>query len=502
MNRIVFCTGTSCIIVGLCVSLGTVVVAAEASRPSGRAVLQRVGSDSQATSVVARIGDHTITREELVPKILQEIRPREEEYHRQTGPVTAKAVLRRMIAEKATSIEGRRLGYLQDEQIRVNILQFEQQQLVGRLLQAELGDRLTVEDSEIDLVMKDNPKTTREQARAFVQRSKVTRLREQFFAEVCEKRGLKKRSENFAKAAAIHQRLLTQPVQPRGQSEYWIKNSQITTDLSEEEKTLLLAVYEGGQFTLKDWFQSLCNLAPPRRPKDLGTAQGVEKLLDMALLVPVFAAEARSRGYDQDAKLRSDVKALEDQRLLYKMQEEKTKNITEPTAEQVKEHFERNPERFATDAIVKADQIWCPDAETARKLKGMLDEGADFQTVKTAHSLQKDVEVYTLSAGSEGLFWSDVWKGEPNQVLGPMPGFYGSGAKWRIVKVLEKTPAKVQPFSEQLASSIKWALYAEWRRQAVRDFEQELLEKYPHEVFSGRIKDLDPLEIAMQQQDK
>ncbi len=46
------------------------------------------------------------------------------------------------------------------------------------------------------------------------------------------------------------------------------------------------------------------------------------------------------------------------------------------------------------------------------------------------------------------------------------------------------------------------ALFAEQRQQVLKEFEKELLEKYPYEIFSDRIQDLDPLEIALKQQDK
>ncbi|MEN6578528.1 MAG: peptidyl-prolyl cis-trans isomerase [Phycisphaerales bacterium] len=483
----------SCGIAGLCVLSA---VAARGTGMSQGTIGPATASEARAGTVVATIGDSMITWGDVARKLAQEIRPHEEQFQQQTEPVTALSVLRKMLAEKATSTEGRKLGYLQDEQIHTDVTQYEQQLIVGKLLEAELGDKLKIEDAEIDRVMKSNPKATRDQARMVVQRAKVSQLVQQFYGQVAQNRGLKKMSENLTRAAQIHQRLLNQPSQPRGPSEFWIRNGQIVTDLSQEEKDLPLAVFEGGQFTLQDWFQSLCNMAPPRRPKDLDTAQGVEKLLDRALQVPILAAEARSKGYDQDPKVRSDVRTREDQRLLYKVQEEKTKHVKEPTPEQVKEYFEKDPERFATPAVLKADQIWCPDEETAKKVKGLLDGGADFQTVKKEHSLQKDSEVYTLSSGSEGIFWADLWKGEPNQVLGPLRGFYNSGVAWRVVKVQEKTPAQAQPFSEQLANNIKWVLYAEWRQQAMKEYEQTLLEKHPYEIFSDRLKDLDPLEIA------
>ena len=320
--------------------------------------------------------------------------------------------------------------------------------------------------------MKNNPKATREQAKMFVERSRATGIMEQFYGQVTEKRKLTKVSENLAKAAEIHQRLLTKPREPRGPSEYWIRNSQIRTELSEEEKDLTLATFEGGKFTLKDWFGTLCDIVPPRRPNDLNTPQGVEKLLDVALRAPVLAAEARLRGYDKDAQIRSDVRMLEDQRLLYKVQDEKLKVVQEPTLEQAKEQFDKDPRRFATGAVLKVDQIWCENEEAARKVKKLLEEGADFPAVKKEYSLQKDVESYSASPIGEGIFWADLSKGEPNQVLGPVRGFYGSGVKWRMVKVLEKTPAKAPAYSEQLGNSIKGTIFGERRQQALREYRE------------------------------
>lgn len=459
-------------------------------------------ADPNGQTVVAAIGDGTITMDDLTRRLLQEIRPREHEFYRETEPVVVEDVVKKMLAEKATSMEGRKLGLLQEDPLHTSVVQFEQQKIVSKLLETQLGDKVSVTDAEIDQVIQSNPKATREQARAFAQRNKAMRVMEQYYAGLVGKRKLAKATENLAKAAEIHQRLLTQPKTPRGPGEYWIRNSQLTTDLSDEEKNLVLATFDGGRFTLKDWFQTLCNLAPPRRPKDLDKAEGVEKLLNMALRAPVLAAEARSLGYDQDPQIRSEVKAFEDQRLLYATQEAKTKSVTEPTAEEVKECFEKNVEKFAASPHLKVDQIWCPDEETARKAKDLVDQGTDFQAVKEDHSLQKDVPFYSLRPTSEGMFWADVWKGEPNEVLGPVMGFYGLGVKWRVVKIQEKTPAKTQDFSEQLANSVKWSLFAERRQAVLKEFEKGLLEKYPYEIFSDRIQGLDPLEIALKQQDK
>ena len=456
------------------------------------------GSVGESANAVAQIGDSLITRTELEERLVREIRPREEEYVSERKPVTAESVLREMLGEKAMSLEGRRLGYLKEELIRSGIEQSEQQRLVGMLVENCLRERTSAGESQVERAMKADSKLTPDQAKTLVQRQ----ILEQFRNELVAKFQLKKLEENFMQAALIHQRLLLRPVEARGSGEYWIKNSQVRNELSEKEKNLVLATYQGGQFTLKDWFQVVCNIAPPRRPSDLNTPAGVERLLESALWTPLFVAEAKSRGYDKDQKLRSDIRQLEDLRLLYKVQEEKTKGLGEPPAEQVKAYFEKNSERFAQAATLKISQIWCENLETAQKIKADLDGGADFETVRKANSLQKEESPHIVSAVGEGLFWAELWKADPDQTLGPVRGFYGSGVKWRVVKILEKTPAKAQPYSEQVANSVKWALMDERRQRLLEDYREELLKKYPHEIFRDRIKDMDPLEIAMSKGDQ
>jgi len=481
----------------ICVSgmTGSVLRAQNAPAPSA-------DPNAPARVAVAAIGDVTIFQDELVRRLLQEIRPHEEQFYQEPPAVTAQSVLRKMVAEKATSMEGRRLGLDKDEQIRRAVTQLETARIVTRLLETELGPKLRIEDSDVNQVMKTRPKLTRDQAKTVAVQAKVNQLREQYYAEVAAKRHLAKVTGNLARTAEIHQRLLLRPRQPRGPTQYWILNSQIVTDLSDEEKSLLLATFDGGQFTVKDWFQLLCEFPPPRRPKDLDKAEGVERVLEMGLRGPVLAAEAKSRGYDKDPEVLSELRRLEDDRLLYKTQEVRVKDIPEPTAEQVKAYFDADPSRFATNPTLKVDQIWCPDKETAQKVRTAIDQGGDFDALRKEHSLQKDVSPYSLTPGSEGVFWAQLAKSEPNQVLGPIPGFYGNGAKWRLIKVHEVIPAKTQDYSEQIASSAKWMLFGEERRRAVEAMEKELLEKYPHEVYSDRIRDLDPVEIALKQQDK
>ncbi len=450
---------------------------------------------------VAKIGDFVITRAELEERLVREIRPHEEEFAAESKPVTAEATLRGMLAEKAMSMEGRKLGYLKDDAIHQRMQELEQNRLAMMVQESLFPGPPAIEASEVDRLLKERPQLSRDQATLLAQRAAALKIFNEFYSKLVEKFRLQKARDNFATAAQIHQRLLLKPVEPRGPGEYWIKNSQVRNELSDKEKNLVLATYEGGQFTLKDWFQTICNVAPPRRPTDLGTPAGVERLLDSALRAPILVAEARTRGYDKDPKLRAEIRQREDQELLYKVQEEKLKGAKEPTAEQIKAYFEKNPERFGQAAKVKLSQIWCENLQTAQEIKAALDKKEDFEALRKARSLQKEEDPHQVSAIGEGIFWAELWKADPNQTIGPVRGFYGSGVKWRIVHILEKTPAQAQPYSEQIANGVKWTLISEQRQRLLEDYQKELLAKYPHEIFADRIQGMDPLEIAAGKKD-
>jgi peptidyl-prolyl cis-trans isomerase C len=456
--------------------------------PAAKAVEQPV--------VVAKIGDYVIKKEELEQKLKAEIYPYGyDPYNDKAKAVDVNEVLLKMIAEKAMVMEAREKGFLQDEGISVVVGRFKNRKLASTVWVLYLQGRrneLEVTDEEIDKQMKANPKLDRKQAQAMLQRQKANRIFEQYYDQLCQKYHLKKESENFLEASKLHDRLLNHPKEPRKQ--WWILNNQVREELTPEERGIVLATYDGGKVTVKDWFYALLEIAPPSRPKDLNTEKGVENFLDRYLKLPVLVAEAQSLGLDKDKDFLEGLRKREDMSLLGKAMSEKVKDINEPTEAQIVAYFEKNKEKFSTPRTVKIDQIWCADLETADKVKAELDT-KDFESVKDEFSLQKEGKPFETNAGREGVFFDDLWKGEPNQIIGPMKGFYGEQIKWRIVKILEKKPAQMKEYSSDMNNSIKWRIIGEKKNKILADYRKELLQKYPYEIYADRIKDIDPLKV-------
>jgi len=473
----------------------------EGQKPEQQAVVKAADEDP---NTVGKIADYVITKDELEKRLLQELRPEPYTSGAQAKPVDADTVLKKMIAEKAMVMEARKHNYLQEETISAPIKRFRERKLTQLLLERYLQSRqgeLAVTDSEIEQRLKTDPKLDRERARALVQRTKANRVLDQYYRQLYKERTVQKVTANFNRAAQIHQRLLYRPREPRKVG--WIRNSQVRDELTPEEKNMVLATYKGGKVTLQDWFNALCDIVPPSRPKDLHTPQGVESLLDRALRMPIFVTEAESLGLDKDADFVTEVTEYEDRLLLGKMQQAKNEGIAEPNEQEIIAYFNQHQEMFGRPRRVKIDQIWCQDREAALKAKAELDSGKDFESVRQAFSLQKESPPFDASASGEGMFWDDLWKADPNQIVGPIKGFYfgggtppgGNPIKWRVVKVLEKTPAELKEYASDMEDQVKWRLLDEKRRAALAKYRQELLEKYPHTIYADRIKGIDPLDI-------
>ena len=453
-----------------------------------------VKSAAGESTIVGRIAYYTITRGELEKRLMMELHPYDyENYSEPAEPVDAKSVLMTMIREKAMVIEARAQGYPEKEDIRTSVERFKERRLVNLLLQKHIQGKVTVTEVEIKQGMQADPKLDEARAKALIERTKTNRMLDQYYKQIYGKSRVRKLTQNFPKAIQIHDRLLRSPKQPRKAS--WIQTTQVREELAQSEKDIVLAQYNSGKITLKDWFGALCDIVPPRRPRDLNTPQGVNNLLERALRMPLLVSEAESLGLDRDQEMLKQVRDYEDRRLLSEARTAKHKEATEPATEQIIAYFGQNKESFGTSKSLKIDLIWCQDLKTAKQARAALDSGKDFESVRKQYSPEKEGKPFNTHPGSEGLFWKDLWAGDPNQIIGPVKGFYREGISWRIVKILEKTPGQVKQYSSDMGSRIKNRMMSEQNKALVTKYGNELLRKYPYQIYADRIKDIDPLNI-------
>lgn len=456
--------------------------------------------DQEQVSIVAEIGDYDITSEELGKKLIRVNHGGHNEAALRIERVDAMTALRNLIAEKAVIIQGRQEGLLEHEDA-VSVRERCEEHLGGLLVQRHVMGKVKVTEAEIEAKVKADPKADRNRVIMMLRRQKAGRLTEQFYDQLCEKLNVRKLRYNFPKVAEIHQRLLRRPQNPRKQ--WWITWDQMTKELTEEEKNLELATFDGGKVTLIKWFRVLHKMPPLKRPKDLNTIQGVERLLDRALNNQVFAVEARSRGLDKNEDYKTKTEEQERRHLMVKFREKAFEGLENPTKPEMREYFEQHKEQFRRPDTMKIDVVWCQDLETAKKVKEQLDDGNDFEVVREQYSLKKNERPFETTPSREGVFFEDLWKAEPGAIVGPVKGFFPKKGdrrvelqvKWRIVKIVEKKAGKLREYSSGVERDVKREIIRQRREVVMSEHRKKLLAKYPYKIYSEKLKDADPFDI-------
>ncbi|MBN2182152.1 MAG: peptidyl-prolyl cis-trans isomerase [Sedimentisphaerales bacterium] len=452
-------------------------------------------------NIVAKIGKYVIVRTELERALLGELYPSQYNYFKtDTRPADANSVLMQMLADKAMIMEARKQGYLNDETLDLMIKRYRDRRLANQLLQnylQQMKDQIIVTEAEIEQKIKADPNTNRARFKATLENTRARNFVNQYYKQLYEKYHIKKLSENYPQAIKIHDRLLNHPKTPLKMKR--IMNNQIKEEMTPEERNITMATYDnGGKITLEDWFYTLCEFSPPSRPKNLNTPEGIDLILERALMLPIYVTEAKLQNIDKDETFVKQLSVYEDNVLLNKTKGDKYREVRdagEPTPEEILAYYNDNKEAFTTGKVMNIDQILCQDLETAKKAKAELDGGKDFESVKKEYSLDKARKPSKTFPSNEGLFWKDLWPAEPNDIVGPIKGFRNQEIKWRIVKVLDKKEGQLQEYSDKLDSRIKSNMLSERGAALVKEYGLEILKKYKYEIYYDRIKDIDPLNI-------
>jgi hypothetical protein len=208
-----------------------------------------------------------------------------------------------------------------------------------------------------------------------------------------------------------------------------------------------------------------------------------------------MVTEAKNRGLDKNPDFMKQVREKEDAYLANKYQYEKTKDLKDPTTDVNMADFfaKRNNDWWMTETV-KIDQVWCPDLKTANEVKAKLEKGEDVNQVRAQYGIEKDTKPTVDAPGMEGRFFTTLWNAEPNQIVGPIKGLYKEGLKWRVVKILSKSAGdEKREYNSSKNEFLKMRIREEQREAAIEKVREEVLAKYPHKIYTKRLKNFDPM---------
>ncbi|MBN1883313.1 MAG: peptidyl-prolyl cis-trans isomerase [Deltaproteobacteria bacterium] len=172
--------------------------------------------------------------------------------------------------------------------------------------------------------------------------------------------------------------------------------------------------------------------------------EAVNRIIDEYPDRETFDAQVKSGNIDLD-QWRGEI---EYKLLLEKLVESALTTEIEITPEDIEAYYEENRDDYSADEKVHALQIMVETLDEAESLLTELENGADFSSLATVHSISPD----SARGGDLGFFSRDemppdfeiVFEMEPGKLSNVVESPYG----FHIFKVLEKSPAKDMTLEE------------------------------------------------------
>lgn len=219
-------------------------------------------------------------------------------------------------------------------------------------------------------------------------------------------------------------------------------------EASPEELKKTLITYDGGSWTVQKFYDTVNRMM--RGAADLSQIERVREQMEGLIVSDLLLARARSKGLDQNPKVKAQFSRTKDNMLAEAVYREEISAKVVLSPEGVKKYYQENRKEFFQPAKALVHIIALPDQASAQEAYGLLAKGADFAQLARERSTDP-------SRASGGVLrWVEAGDAEfpelaktafalpLNQVCRPF-GYRGGFA---LIKVTERTPAKQRSFEE------------------------------------------------------
>jgi peptidyl-prolyl cis-trans isomerase C len=233
------------------------------------------------------------------------------------------------------------------------------------------------------------------------------------------------------------------------------------------EKTL--AVVNGEAITEGDFRREAEGLPPYMQPI-LETPSGRQQFLESLITRDLLLQEARRRGVDRRAEVRSRLDGARKTIVLEALLREVAEGAPGLSEEALRRHYEENRESFEVGERVLVRHILFSDPSEAESAARRAEKGEPFER------LMREAEEAGYKAGDLGFvekgdvdkdFEEAAFDAPTGSVAGPVRTIYG----YHLLQVLERRPAGLQPFEE-----VREKIAADLREGAQREAFESLVD--------------------------
>lgn len=248
-----------------------------------------------------------------------------------------------------------------------------------------------------------------------------------------------------------------------------------------------LAARVGDWSITRDYLQKYIDKLPDQQKRKYDSSEGRADLANRFIQEELFYREAKKKNLIDEKKVQKQLEDAKRRILIQAYFDDFVKTKAEPTEDEIHDYYESHEDVYTSLPVVRAQQIFSKSKEKLEGLKERVVEGGEkFTTL--AHKYSEDKLTsndggdlgyfnpggYIRGVGYSKAFSDTVFKMEKGKVYGPFHWERG----WSLVRVNEKRPAELRPYSEV--------------RDEIKDkLTQENLENARHKVVAEISKNYD-----------
>lgn len=256
--------------------------------------------------------------------------------------------------------------------------------------------------------------------------------------------------------------------------------------LTAAEQNHPLYVYEGGTISVAEGLGSLQAVGA----EGLLPSEAIERIGRLLLPVRLFAAEARQRGWTEEAAF-VEWRAHQRRALILNQVFQRATAGAAPSEDEIRAHYEAHQGRYRTQEAVVVHELWTAERETAAALRAEWEAGASIADLLDRPGVRSHFGVEGHGVREHG--WETrllrlyeprypelvraAFAAEAGSLVGPRESMDG----YAVFRVLRREGGQIQPFAEarrRVAASLR----RQRENEQIGAFIRQLQDQYKDQV--------------------
>ncbi|MEA3222786.1 MAG: peptidylprolyl isomerase [Thermodesulfobacteriota bacterium] len=259
----------------------------------------------------------------------------------------------------------------------------------------------------------------------------------------------------------------------------FLKGSDKATATQEGEGEILAKV--GDDVILEKDIDMLLSKIPQQYRMRYSSADAKKEIVQRLVDVKMLAWEAKRRGIDKRADVKTRIEYLIDQMLAKELEEEVSNNI-EVTDKEVAKYYDEHKDKFSTPPKIKVRHILVKTKEEAEEVLKEIKGGKDFAALakerSNCPSAKKGGDLGWISRGRmDPAFEKAAFALGTGDISDVVKTSYG----YHIIKAEDKRPAKVKDL-DKVKAAIEKTLVNDKLKGSVEDLSSDIKSKVNIEI--------------------